>query len=224
MHFRDIICPVRFRPILRQYGRHRQLTILDIGCGNYSPSLTKHWFSECAYHGADIQEYNLADADQAAMDRFFLLDTDGGGYEQIPDNAYDFIIMNHVLEHMDQPEEVLPQVCRKLKPGGVIWLAFPSPRALNLPSADVGCLNFCDDETHRRVVAVNDLANILLDHDIKVLRGGRSHDLMRTLVGCAMLPIALLRKGLTGRMHARGLWYIFGFEDRIIGQRRSASS
>ena len=92
-------CPMKF-----QYVRHRlpsaSIRILDIGCGNNSPSVTKRWFPSCHYTGADIQRYNLSGEDDKAMDAFYLLGADGSGYAAIPDGSYDFVILNHVLEHM----------------------------------------------------------------------------------------------------------------------------
>ena len=65
-------CPMKFRMV-----RNRLITpaprILDIGCGNGSPTVTKRWFPACHYAGADIQRYKLSDADMAAMDEFFPL-------------------------------------------------------------------------------------------------------------------------------------------------------
>jgi SAM-dependent methyltransferase len=67
------------------------LRILDIGCGNGSPSAAKRWFPGCYYAGADIQRYNNGDEDVAAMDAFFLVGSDGSGYSAIPDSSYDFV-------------------------------------------------------------------------------------------------------------------------------------
>jgi 2-polyprenyl-3-methyl-5-hydroxy-6-metoxy-1,4-benzoquinol methylase len=77
--------------------------ILDIGCGNHSPTTTKRWFPGCHYSGADIQQYNNSEADLAAMDAFYPVGLDGSGYEAIPDNSFDFVILNHVIEHMAPP-------------------------------------------------------------------------------------------------------------------------
>jgi 2-polyprenyl-3-methyl-5-hydroxy-6-metoxy-1,4-benzoquinol methylase len=77
------------------------ISILDIGCGNHSPSLAKRWFPKSTYHGADIQKYRLNTADLLAMDNFYLIGQDGNqGYDDIPDMTYDFIVMNHVIEHI----------------------------------------------------------------------------------------------------------------------------
>jgi len=196
------------------------LRILDIGCGNNSPSITKHWFPHCHYSGADIQQYNNDNNDLSAMDTFYPVGVDGSGYSEIPDRSYDLIILHHVIEHMTAPSPILAQICSKLKPGGCIWIAFPSVRSLSFPSAAEGTLQFCDDDTHVYVPSVREISNVLLANGIKVLHAGRTRDVVRTMVGVAVLPWALLRRLVTGRFVVRGLWYVLGFEDHVFGQRR----
>ena len=87
---------------------------------------------------------------------------------EIPDSSFDFVILHHVLEHILTPEETLTKVCAKLKPGGFIWIAFPSVRSLSLPSAD-GTLQFCDDSTHVFLPAVREVSNILLRNGVRIL-------------------------------------------------------
>ena len=193
--------------------------ILDIGCGNNSPTTTKRWFPGCHYSGADIAQYNLSEEDTAAMDTFYPLGIDGSGYSAIPDSSYDFVILHHVVEHMDAQAPILATICSKLRPGGYIWIAFPSLRSLSLPSAE-GTLQFCDDPTHVYVPDVREVSNILLANGVKVLHAGRSRDLVRTLLGAAILPWAFLKRLVTGRLSCKGLWYILGFEDHVFGQRK----
>jgi SAM-dependent methyltransferase len=213
-------CPVKF-----QYVRHRfssaSIRILDIGCGNNSPSVTKRWFPESYYAGADIQRYNLSGEDDAAMDAFYLLGKDGSGYAAIPDDSYDFVILNHVLEHIAAPALVLAAVCTKLKPGGYIWIAFPSLRSLSLPSSEDETLHFCDDPTHVYLPGIREVANILLANGVKVVHAGRSREgFLTTLADVTKLIKRYMRKIVTGRFSGRGLWYILGFEDHVLGQRR----
>jgi SAM-dependent methyltransferase len=212
------ICPTKFlyaRPRIAQTA----IRILDIGCGNNSPSTTKHWFPGCHYTGADIEHYNNTNENLAMMDEFYLLGTDGSGYDAIPSASYDLIILHHVVEHMRDPLPILADICGKLKPGGYIRIAFPSRRSLGLPSGE-GTLQFCDDPTHVHVPDLREIANLLLSHGVKVLHAGRSRSLVREALGLAVLPWALLRKLLTGRLSGKGLWYILGFEDHVFGQRR----
>ena len=213
------ICPTKFL-LARSHLLSTRVRILDIGCGNYSPSTTVRWFPGCHYSGADIQAYNLTEQDLSAMKDFYPLGVDGSGYAAIPDGSYDLVILHHVLEHMLMPEATLPKICAKLKPGGFIWIAFPSVTSLSLPSAE-GTLQFCDDATHVYIPGVRETSNILLRNGIKVLHAGRTKDSIRTAIGAAILPFAFLRRLITGRLSAKGLWYIFGFEDHVFGQRRN---
>jgi 2-polyprenyl-3-methyl-5-hydroxy-6-metoxy-1,4-benzoquinol methylase len=208
-----------------QYVRRRissaSVRILDIGCGNNSPSVTKRWFPGCHYTGADIQRYNLNSKDDAAMDAFYLLGTDGSGYEEIPEASYDLVILNHVVEHMTEPMPILAALCAKLKPGGLIWIAFPSLRSLSLPSSEDETLQFCDDPTHVYVPDVREVANVLLANEVKVLHAGRSREgFWTTVADVTKLLKRLLRKMMTGRFSGRGMWYLLGFEDHVLGQRR----
>jgi 2-polyprenyl-3-methyl-5-hydroxy-6-metoxy-1,4-benzoquinol methylase len=212
------VCPTKFLYVRRR-PLEPKLRILDIGCGNNSPSTTKHWFPGCHYSGADIEQYNNNNADVAAMDAFYLLAKDGSDYSAIPDSSYDFIILHHVVEHMPVPAPILTTICSKLKPGGYIWIAFPSLRSLSLPSAE-GTLQFCDDPTHVYIPDIRETSNILLANGVKVLHAGRSRTFIRELIGAILLPWALLRKLITGRLSGKGLWYVLGFEDHVFGQRK----
>jgi 2-polyprenyl-3-methyl-5-hydroxy-6-metoxy-1,4-benzoquinol methylase len=195
--------------------------ILDFGCGNHSPSITKRWFPGCHYTGADIQRENLNEADDAALDQFFLLSADGSGYEAIPDSAFDFVILNHVLEHIRDPRPILTALCAKLKPGGYLWIAFPSVRSLSLPSSCDETLQFCDDPTHVYVPAVREVANILLANGVNILHAGPSREgFLTTLGDIFKLLKRMFRKMVTGRFSGRGMWYLLGFEDHVLGQRR----
>jgi SAM-dependent methyltransferase len=213
-------CPMKFQYVRRRFSS-LSIRILDIGCGNNSPTVTKRWFPGCHYTGADIQRYNLTREDDAAMDAFYLLGTDGSGYEAIPDGSYDLVIVNHVLEHMTAPAPVLAALCAKLKPGGYIWIAFPSLRSLSLPSSEDETLQFCDDPTHVYLPDVREVANILLANKVKVLDAGRSREgFFTTLADVTKLLKRWLRKRMTGRFSGRGMWYLLGFEDHVLGQKR----
>jgi SAM-dependent methyltransferase len=213
-------CPMKFQYVRRRLSSS-SVRILDIGCGNNSPSTTKRWFPGCRYEGADIQRYNNSDEDVAAMDAFHLLGTDTPGYSAIPDGSYDFVILNHVLEHMREPAAILATLCSKLKPGGYIWIAFPSLRSLSLPSSEDETLQFCDDPTHVYVPDVREVANVLLANGVKVLHAGRSREgFLTTLGDITKLLKRLLKRMMTGRFSGRGLWYLLGFEDHVLGQRR----
>lgn len=195
--------------------------ILDIGCGNGSPSLTKKWFPACHYAGADIQRYNLSDLDTAAMDQFFPVGVDGSGYEAIPDASYDLVILNHVIEHMPNPVPIVAKLCGKLKPGGYFWIAFPSLRSLSLPHSIDETLNFCDDPTHVYLPEVREIANVLLTNGVSIVHAGHSREsFLTSLTDYFKLVKRLLIRALTGKFSGRGLWYVLGFEDHVLGRHK----
>lgn len=210
-------CPMKFRYVRGRLPAGAR--ILDIGCGNGSPTATRRWFPGCHYAGADIQRYNLSDADLAAMDAYFPLSVDGSGYDAIPASSYDFVILNHVIEHMADPRPVVATLCGKLKPGGYLWIAFPSVRSLSLPHSVDETLNFYDDPTHICLPNVEEIAGIVRASGVEVLDAGRSREtLLTTIADTFKLGKRLLKKLITGKFSGRGMWYILGFEDHVFAR------
>lgn len=48
---------------------------------------------------------------------------------QLPSNHYDAVVMNHVIEHVHQPVEVLSECRRILKPNGLMVITAPNPES-----------------------------------------------------------------------------------------------
>lgn len=46
----------------------------------------------------------------------------------IPDGSLDFVIANHLVEHLDNPIRGLKEMVRVLRPGGILYIALPEPR------------------------------------------------------------------------------------------------
>ena len=209
--------PPKFRYI-DQFAHGNSLAILDIGCGNNSPSLTKQYFPTCTYDGVDIQEYNLNAADHEQMDRFFPVTSEGDGYHAIPEKAYDVVIASHVFEHMRRPNPIIMALCGKLRTGGLFYSAFPSERSLSLPSA-VGTLHFSDDRTHVFVPSIREVANIMLAQGLTILYGGcPTYGLARQLAARIAAPMQALRASLFGKKpNARFVWPYYQFESCVVG-------
>ena len=213
-------CPMKFRYVR---GRLAETAprILDIGCGNGSPTLTKRWFPGCRYAGADIQRYNQSDADVAAMDEFFSawrgwirLRCHSGVELRFRDSQ------SRCRTHAE-PAPIVAELCGKLKPGGFFWIAFPSERSLRLPHSEDETLNFYDDPTHIYLPNVDEIAGILKANGVNVLDAGRSREGFWTSIADGVkLSKRVVRKGFTGRFSGRGLWYVLGFEDHVLGQRK----
>ena len=182
------ITPTKFRFAKKKY-KGKKINILDVGCFN-SPSLTKHWFPNSEYHGLDISDERMSNEDKKKIEKFFLVSPNGlDGYDQIEDNYYDFIVMNHVIEHVKDQDQIIKSVCKKLKVGGIIWIAFPSPKSINFPSAK-GTLNFYDDPTHISITSTDFVSSRLKENNIVIIRSGKSNDFIRYIIGIFIFPLA----------------------------------
>jgi SAM-dependent methyltransferase len=84
--------------------------LLDAGAG---PCPYKHYFPQCIYEATDVLP---------AKDIDFV-----GSLSDIPkkSNTYDYIISTQVLEHVDNPEAVIKEMYRILKPKGKLFLTAP---------------------------------------------------------------------------------------------------
>jgi SAM-dependent methyltransferase len=57
-----------------------------------------------------------------------LINLDTGGLSSFSDNTYNFVIMNHVIEHIANPIRIIEEVFRITHPGGNLVLAVPDKR------------------------------------------------------------------------------------------------
>lgn len=193
----------------------RPLNYLDVGCGNHMPQVTKKRFPAWNYYGLDRADYNVDAADKAVMAGYYRVDLATGTLDSLPDAFFDIIVMSHVLEHLHNGLDVLDGLARKLKPGGRIYLEFPSERSLALPSMK-GSLNFCDDPTHVRVYDVREIANLLLERGFRILKAGRRQYWTRIWLFPIIVPLKLLTRG---RFEAGDFWDIAGFADYVFARK-----
>ncbi|MDD4870769.1 MAG: class I SAM-dependent methyltransferase [Kiritimatiellae bacterium] len=206
--------PPKFRWFYRDlYGR--EFTLLDVGCGNHSASLAKTWFPKCRYHGVDKGIYANSEEDFKLMEKFYELDLSNTSLKSLPDNFYDVVIANHIIEHLSNGLDLLREITGKIKPGGVIYVEFPSVRSMSFPSMK-GTLNFCDDDTHVRVYDLKEVANVLLVNNFKVIRAGTR----RTWWKFAALPLYLVYVIFDRKLLAL-LWEILGFAEYVYAVKKN---
>ncbi|MCS7153830.1 MAG: class I SAM-dependent methyltransferase [Bacteroidia bacterium] len=215
--YRRIFPRLMFQVIGRYLPRKRKLSILDIGCGNHSPTLFKMYFPACTYTGLDrVPDYNLLPEDRANMDHFILMDLTAADWTQIPDNAYDLITMAHVIEHIPNGEEVITHLWQKLKPGGYLYIETPREKSLFLPSMP-GTLNFFDDPTHVRLYTPVEIANHLLQLNAEVVRMRVARNWRRLIFMPVLLVLHLIFKGTIRR---GALWWdLTGFAYYVLARK-----
>lgn len=130
--------------------------VADIGAGDGSLSVFRGWPSP---ERKDLRLYAYSIEKGRLFDEF-------EGYEisdwntAPPDfdgNTFDAVICAHFIEHIADPASFVDWAAAKLNPGGRIYLEWPSPNSLDLPSrtelekAGVPLVisRFDDDHTHR---------------------------------------------------------------------------
>jgi predicted SAM-dependent methyltransferase len=130
---------------------------LDVGCGNRSCEITRRWLNIKAYVGVDREYWNGDGAGYEGIDRMVFTDIDADPQlADVEDDAFDLIILNHVIEHLRYGEIVIAGLYKKVRSGGMIYIETPDIATLNYPSA-IGFMNFYDDPTHQRVYEVRAL-------------------------------------------------------------------
>jgi 2-polyprenyl-3-methyl-5-hydroxy-6-metoxy-1,4-benzoquinol methylase len=200
--------------------------ILDIGCGNHSPSKIKRLLPNCIYTGIDIQEYNIDEFDKESADYLHILNCNPIDFaleadKLLPDNEYDLIVMRHVIEHLSNPFDLLELACKKMKSHSLLYLSFPSEESIFFPSAK-GTLNFYDDPTHIWIPSIREICNFLTNNDAKPIllnkknRGG----LLYPFIGILQLPLKLIQKKINGNFTVDfSIWALYGFESIIVARK-----
>jgi 2-polyprenyl-3-methyl-5-hydroxy-6-metoxy-1,4-benzoquinol methylase len=82
----------------------------------------------CKTIGMDFSEHSLRIARSSGH---LALPADETGWSQIAQGSVDFVRMNHVLEHLYEPAQVLRRLRARMAPGAVLHIAVPNPDGLS---------------------------------------------------------------------------------------------
>jgi len=150
----------------------RYSTVLEVGCA-------KGGFRSSLNTGAEVWgiEPNAAAAQMALSAGYRML---VGTYDTVahecPENHFDLVVCNDVIEHMSDHDAFLENIKRKLKPDGVIVGSVPNVRYFgnmfklialrDWAYADQGVLDF----THLRFFTQKSLLRTFLAHGYSVER------------------------------------------------------
>lgn len=99
--------------------------LLDIGCGNGS-FLLKARDAGWQVVGLDIDPNAVLTARKLGLDVY------EGTVDMLPDEigAFDVVTLNHVIEHVHEPQEFLHSIYRMLIPNGLLYIATPNIRSI----------------------------------------------------------------------------------------------
>ena len=136
------------------YGAH----VADIGAGDGSLSVFLNWPSperkDLSLYAYSIEKGRLFDDFKA-----YEISDWNKSPPEFDGQTFDAIVCAHFIEHIADPTSFVAWAQRKLKPGGRIYLEWPSPDSLSLPSrreleaegVNLIISRFDDDHTHREL-------------------------------------------------------------------------
>ncbi len=102
--------------------------VLDVGCGAGGKSLYYLSLGAKKVVGIDIVPYYKEQSEALAEKLGFTgfeFRCEDAAATSFPDGSFDTVIMNDAMEHVAEPEAVLRELYRILKPGGRVFCNFP---------------------------------------------------------------------------------------------------
>ncbi len=216
---------VRIKSFRLRFGRRSLLPflmdlnqgaeVLDIGCGNDSPFTFKTVRPDIRYVGLDVGDYNQRYEPTKYADEYLIVPPDEFSSAIAKRSGqFDAVVSKHNLEHCFDPDAVLVAMAGALRPGGRIFLAFPSASSVRLPSRQ-GTLNFHDDETHLKPP---DFSRVLQELGSSNIAVDFSAERYRPPVAVARGILNEPRSRILGRVF-QGTWALYGFETVIWGTK-----
>ena len=130
----DAIRKVYFRKLFGAGKLNKGMRILDYGCGPGDLLLVA---KELGYNidGVDAHARSV----EIARSRGLNVSLGDANSLEYPDETFDAIILQSVIEHIENPVSVLAVLRRYIRPGGVLIVSAPTPGS-----------HFWDDPTHIR--------------------------------------------------------------------------
>jgi 2-polyprenyl-3-methyl-5-hydroxy-6-metoxy-1,4-benzoquinol methylase len=146
-----------------------RLRALDVGCGSgrfIAPLQRAGWEVEGI-------EWNPAAAEAASRKTRNRVWAGDFRDVELPQSTYDLIFLNHVLEHLNDPQAALRRINQLLAPGGQVVLFYPNPDSLG---ARLYGANWFHLEAPRHLVIppITALTNVAIRIGFKVIKA-RTH-------------------------------------------------
>lgn len=189
--------------------------VLDVGCGNNSPSHIKSIIPCCNYTGIDVSDYNQTKPNVA--DNYILVSpAEFADKIAAMEGQFDVVISAHNLEHCNQREATLSAMLKALRPQGRLYLAFPSEKSVDFPSRG-GTLNYYDDKTHLSTPPLfyKQIIETLKCNGMKILYSTPTHrPLIPRLIGFIKEPFSR-RNNKTDYF----TWCYYGFQTVIWAEK-----
>ncbi len=150
--------------LMRKYVPHAK-THLDVGAG-------PGYLCKVAHdEGFESQGVEIAEFARVAGEQYF--DVDYVKLEDVPDNSVDVITCQHVLEHMEWPQEFLKELHKKLSKNGLLVIHVPNQQPLSyylrdllIKNEEVSCAMYYPE--HINGFTSESLVNVVEQQKFKV--------------------------------------------------------
>ena len=117
--YKLLFSPIKF--MIRTTILKKGLKILDIGSGT---GQFLYEMKQCGLNVYGVEPGDFDESENLNIKNTTLLNA------KYPSNFFDIITMNHVLEHLDNPNETIKEIYRILKNNGIFIIGVPNTRSL----------------------------------------------------------------------------------------------
>lgn len=121
--------------------------LLDIGCG-----IGDMLAFRSNSIGVDVNQYNIDYCLSRGLEAHLIQDEAIDFHNE----EFDSVLMDNVLEHIESPEQLLVEIKRVLKKGGVLLIGVP------------GAKGFASDSDHKVYYQESDLISLAARYDFKI--------------------------------------------------------
>lgn len=119
----DMALKRRAKKIIEELELKNKEKILEVGCGNgYYLNLLSKLGIKLYLTGIDNDPYALKDAKRYLNDEKVKLILADANEITFPSNYFDKVVISEVIEHVEDEQQVLSEIYRVLKPGGLMLL------------------------------------------------------------------------------------------------------
>jgi ubiquinone/menaquinone biosynthesis C-methylase UbiE len=138
------------------------LTAIDIGCSTgYTADTLRAAGAEMI--GLDIDAPGLAYAIERFGGQTSFVCADGSALP-FPDHSVDLVVFNHIYEHVVEPEAVMAEIRRVLRPDGVAYFGFANRLGIIEPHYRLPFLSWLPRKAADRYVAMTGRAPEYYEH------------------------------------------------------------
>lgn len=122
--YREALIASNARAVLAAAGNSAAVLDCGVGSGSLSLALAGLLAERAAFTGVDMSANMLTAADAALRQAGLSPELAQANILALPfaDRSFDVVMAAHVVEHLPEPQAALREMCRVLKPGGLLFV------------------------------------------------------------------------------------------------------